>query len=181
MYPYAPPVPRLYRALALVQAMIAALTLLGAVIYWMANASYEGSADAYRGTYTDFIGVYLLAPLAVMLVIALVALVGLAVFVARGSLGARVASCCVWAVLMAVGLVAVQVHPAYVLVLFVALCMLLALALADRLSVGRGAPTVPPPPGGTVGPGGFPAGRFPAEPPAQGHDTGSFPQQPSGS
>lgn len=44
MYPIAaPPVPRIYRALALIQALIAALTLVGLVIWWMASYSSMGT------------------------------------------------------------------------------------------------------------------------------------------
>lgn len=176
MYPNAVPVPRIYRALALIQAMIAALTLVGLVIWWMASYSSMGS------DYDDDLGLggmmfILLAPTLIQVALLFVPLIGLAVFVARGSLPARVASCCIWGVLMLLGLVAVQVHPAYVLVLFVALCMLLALSFADRLGGGR--PLPPPVPG--PGPGRFapplpyPTGQFPAAPP---HPTGQFPVDP---
>ncbi|KXP11986.1 hypothetical protein AXK57_20700 [Tsukamurella pulmonis] len=172
MYPMVVPVPRIHRALALIQALIAALTVVGLVIYWM-TAFDSDSADSYADVGEGW-GLYLLtliAPLAVLLVAALVGLIGLAVFLARGSLVARVASCCVWAVLMLAGLVSVQLHPAFVLVLFVSLCMLLALAFADRL----GGTPLPPAPGPArfVPPAlPYPTGQFPAVPP---HATGQFP------
>jgi hypothetical protein len=165
MYLQAVPVPRVYRALALVQAMIAALTLVGLVIWWM--ASYP-SADEYEDVDLGLGAMvfFLLAPALIQVLLLMVPLIGLAVFVARGSLPARVTSCCIWGVLMLGGLVAVQVHPAYVLVLFVSLCMLLALSFAGRL----GGPVPPPPP--IPGPGQFappappyPTGQFPAVPP----------------
>ncbi|MCS3779081.1 hypothetical protein [Tsukamurella ocularis] len=176
MYPNAVPVPRIHRALALIQAVMAALTLVGLVIWWMASYSSMGS------DYENDLGLggmmfILLAPTLIQVALLFVPLIGLAVFVARGSLPARVASCCIWGVLMLLGLVAVQVHPAYVLVLFVALCMLLALSFADRLGGGR--PLPPPIPG--PGPGRFapplpyPTGQFPAVPP---HPTGQFPVDP---
>ncbi|GAA0993445.1 hypothetical protein GCM10009551_055780 [Nocardiopsis tropica] len=177
MYPYPAPVPRLYRALALIQALIAILALLGLVIYWMTSATEEPVqprryADYY---YDDAVAVF--AVVAVLLVVLLVSLVGLAVFVAKGSLGARVASCCGWAILMIGGLVAVQVHPAFVLVLFVSLCMLLALALADRLSSSRSAPASV----SAAAPAAFQTGQIPVQQPAPApSDTGSFPQQPNG-
>ncbi|TWS24044.1 hypothetical protein FK268_10435 [Tsukamurella sputi] len=177
MYPQAVPVPRIHRALALIQAMIAALTLVGLVIWWMASYpsvdDYEHS-DLGNGAMVFF----LIAPALLLLLLLLVPLIGLAVFVARGSLPARVASCCIWSVLMLAGLVAVQVHPAYVLVLFVSFCMLLALSFAGRLG---GGPVPPPPP--APGPGRFappappyPTGQFPAVPL---FPTGQFPTAPS--
>ncbi|ADG80588.1 Integral membrane protein OS=Tsukamurella paurometabola (strain ATCC 8368 / DSM / CCUG 35730/ CIP 100753 / JCM 10117 / KCTC 9821 / NBRC 16120 / NCIMB 702349/ NCTC 13040) OX=521096 GN=Tpau_4017 PE=4 SV=1 [Tsukamurella paurometabola] len=179
MYPYPAPVPRLYRALALIQALIAILTLLGLVIYWMTSTGDAGSSTRL-GADTYDLGLYavtLLAPVAVMLVGLLVSFVGLAVFLAKGSLPARVASCCGWAVLLIAGLVLVQVHPAFVLVLFVSLCMLLALALADRLAAGRSGPAAVP----AAPPAPFQTGQIPVLPPAPGTtDTGSFPQHPNG-
>lgn len=182
MYPYAAPVPRLYRALALIQALIAILTLLGLVIYWMTSTVDTGystrlGADSYDlGLYA----VTLLAPVAVMLVGLLVAFVGLAVFLARGSLPARVASCCGWAVLLVAGLVLVQVHPAFVLVLFVSLCMLLALALADRLSSpsNRSAPISIP---AAVPPAHFQTGQIPVQQAAPApSDSGAIGEHPNG-
>ncbi|MGC5026229.1 hypothetical protein ACLQ3K_15855 [Tsukamurella sp. DT100] len=176
MYPNAVPIPRIYRALALIQAMIAALTLVGLVIWWM--SSYSSMGDDYEDD-LGFGGMMfiLLAPTLIQVALLFVPLIGLSVFVARGSLPARVASCCIWGVLMLLGLVAVQVHPAYVLVLFVSLCMLLAMSFADRLGGAR--PPQPPVPG--PGPGQFappppyPTGQFPAVPP---HHTGQFPADP---
>lgn len=175
MYPIAaPPVPRIYRALALIQALIAALTLVGLVIWWM--ASYSSMGDDYDDD-LGFGGMMfiLLAPTLIQVALLFVPLIGLAVFVARGSLPARVASCCIWGVLMLLGLVAVQVHPAYVLVLFVALCMLLALSFADRLGGARPAGPPLPGPGGFAPPPPYPTGQFPAVPP---HPTGQFPVDP---
>ncbi|MGX9294510.1 hypothetical protein [Tsukamurella paurometabola] len=176
MYPNAaPPVPRIYRALALIQATIAALTLVGLVIWWM--ATYPSMSEDYDDDFGLGVMMFLmLTPTLIQVALMFVPLIGLAVFVARGSLPARVSSCCIWGALMLLGLIAVPVHPAYVLVLFVSLCMLLALAFADRLGGGR---RQPPPPGPV--PAGFPppapcaTGQFPAVPPYQ---TGQFPAVP---
>lgn len=176
MYPNAVPIPRIYRALALIQAMIAALTLVGLVIWWM--ASYSSVGDDYVDQLSlDLSGTMflLLAPTLIQVAFLFVPLIGLAVFVARGSLPARVASCCIWGVLMLLGLGAVQVHPAYVLVLFVSLCMLLALSFADRLGGARPAGPPVPGPGQFAPPPPYPTGQFPAVPP---HHTGQFPADP---
>ncbi|MGZ9840236.1 hypothetical protein ACXYTM_18275 [Tsukamurella ocularis] len=166
--------PRIYRALALIQAVIAALTLVGLVIWWM--ASYSSTTDDYDYD-SDLGGMFfvLLAPTLVQVVLLFVPLIGLAVFVARGSLPARVASCCIWGVMLLLGLAAVQVHPAYVLVLFVALCMLLALSFAARLGGARPAGPPMPGPGGFAPPPPYPTGQFPAIPP---HPSGQFPVDP---
>ncbi|NMD56649.1 MULTISPECIES: hypothetical protein [Tsukamurella] len=185
MYPQAVPVPRIYRALALIQATIAALTLVGLVIWWM--ATYPSMAEDYENDYGLGVMMFLVVtPKLFDAALLLVPLIGLAVFVARGSFPARVASCCIWGVFVALGLVAVQVHPAYVLVLFVSLCMLIALSFAGRL--GGGAQVPPPPP--MPGPGRFappappyPTGQFPVVPPfptgqlpiAPSHPSGQFP------
>ncbi|CAM3170006.1 hypothetical protein [Tsukamurella hominis] len=175
MYPNAaPPVPRIYRALALVQATIAALTLVGLVIWWM--ATYPTMSEDYDDDFGLGVMMFLmLTPTLIQVALLFVPLIGLAVFVARGSLPARVASCCIWGALMLLGLMAVPVHPAYVLVLFVALCMLLALSFAGRLGGPRPAGPPMPGPGAFVPPPPYPTGQFPAVPP---HPTGQFPADP---
>lgn len=181
MYPIPAPVPRIHRVLAIIQGSIATLSVIAITIWSMAAGSSSGSGSSTATTSDVVIAGFVAAtivPVVFQIVLLFFPLIGLAVFVARGSLAARVSSCCIWGVYLMVGLFAVQIHPAFVIVMLVALCMLIALAFADRLAASR---TVPPAPGtgvpsgpGTGAPSGpYPTGQFPTVPPQGGGVSGS--------